>query len=78
MRLLPSKKVVGEIAVPPDKSISHRALMMCSMSSGVSVVNNLLESEDTLRTFRIIGELGGTSEAASTEWKYLWRRGKNR
>jgi 3-phosphoshikimate 1-carboxyvinyltransferase len=45
MRLLPSKKVAGEIAVPPDKSISHRALMMCSMCSGVSVVHNLLESE---------------------------------
>jgi len=59
MRLLPSKKVAGEIAVPPDKSISHRALMMCSMCSGVSVVHNLLESEDTLRTFRIISELGG-------------------
>ncbi|PNS39226.1 3-phosphoshikimate 1-carboxyvinyltransferase [Mesotoga sp. B105.6.4] len=59
MRLLPSKKVAGEIAVPPDKSISHRALMMCSMCSGVSVVHNLLESKDTLRTFRIISELGG-------------------
>ncbi|HPJ32822.1 3-phosphoshikimate 1-carboxyvinyltransferase [Mesotoga prima] len=76
MRLLPSKKVVGEIAVPPDKSISHRALMMCSMSSGVSVVNNLLESEDTLRTFRIIGELGGNfkggfdrMEISSASWK---------
>ncbi|HNS77009.1 MAG TPA: 3-phosphoshikimate 1-carboxyvinyltransferase, partial [Mesotoga prima] len=59
MRLLPSKKVVGEVVVPADKSISHRALMMCSMSSGVSIVHNLLESEDTLRTLRMISELGG-------------------
>jgi len=76
MRLLPSKKAVGRINVPPDKSISHRALMMCSMCSGISVVHNLLESEDTLRTFRMIGELGGVfrggfdrMEISSASWR---------
>ncbi|MGI9461784.1 MAG: 3-phosphoshikimate 1-carboxyvinyltransferase [Alphaproteobacteria bacterium] len=41
-----------------DKSISHRALMFASMARGVSRINGLLESEDTLRTQTSMKALG--------------------
>jgi 3-phosphoshikimate 1-carboxyvinyltransferase len=58
MRILPAKRIRAEIEVPPDKSISHRALILSSMAGGRSVVHNLLESGDTLSTFKVMKEIG--------------------
>ncbi|MDP8298978.1 MAG: 3-phosphoshikimate 1-carboxyvinyltransferase [Candidatus Tantalella remota] len=52
------KGLTGEIMVPPDKSISHRAVMFGSLSGGNCRVNNFLFGEDCLRTvdaFRAMG-----------------------
>lgn len=35
--------LTGEIAVPGDKSISHRALMLGSLAVGETVIEGLLE-----------------------------------
>ena len=43
-------KLSGEISVPGDKSISHRALILGPMVSGRIEIKNLLESEDVLAT----------------------------
>jgi 3-phosphoshikimate 1-carboxyvinyltransferase len=40
----------GRIAVPGDKSISHRALMLGAAAIGETVVSGLLEAEDVLNT----------------------------
>jgi len=40
----------GEIAVAPDKSISHRSLIFASLAHGRSKIFNLLEGEDVLKT----------------------------
>ncbi|MDI9376195.1 MAG: 3-phosphoshikimate 1-carboxyvinyltransferase, partial [Thermotogota bacterium] len=58
MKILPVKKVRAEMEVPPDKSISHRALILSSMAGGRSIVHNLLESGDTLSTLRVMKEIG--------------------
>lgn len=59
MRIKPSTKIRGKITVPSDKSITHRALMICSMSEGKSVVRNLLQSDDTESTLGVMTAVGG-------------------
>lgn len=46
------------ILVPPDKSISHRSLILGSIASGTTEIKNLLPSEDCLNTLKIIQQLG--------------------
>lgn len=48
----------GEFTPPPDKSISHRAVILSSISKGRSYIKNLLRSKDvesTINAFRILG-----------------------
>jgi len=42
--------VRGEISVPGDKSISHRAVMFSALATGVSRVGGFLHAADTLST----------------------------
>jgi 3-phosphoshikimate 1-carboxyvinyltransferase len=56
----PGGKLIGRIRVPGDKSISHRAVMLGALASGVTRVTGLLEGEDVLSTlgaFRAMGVL---------------------
>ncbi len=50
----------GEIRVPGDKSISHRAIMLGALAEGVSRVSGFLEGEDALHTLAAFRELGVT------------------
>ncbi|MCC6347694.1 MAG: 3-phosphoshikimate 1-carboxyvinyltransferase [Nitrospirales bacterium] len=53
----------GEITPPPDKSLSHRAVMFASLAEGTSRVRNFLRAEDPLSTLRAFRSLGiGISE----------------
>ncbi|MCB1752942.1 MAG: 3-phosphoshikimate 1-carboxyvinyltransferase [Gammaproteobacteria bacterium] len=48
----------GRLRVPGDKSISHRAVMLGALASGITRVSGFLEGEDslaTLRAFRLMG-----------------------
>jgi 3-phosphoshikimate 1-carboxyvinyltransferase len=57
-RIEPGQRLAGEITVPGDKSISHRAVMLGSMASGTTTVRGFLDSEDcraTLAAFRQMG-----------------------
>ncbi len=54
----PINGITGEIVVPADKSISHRAIIVGSISQGVTTVSNFLKSDDcaaTLQAFRSMG-----------------------
>ena len=53
-----SKSLNGIINVPTDKSISIRALILCSICLGNSRIYNLLESEDVLNTLKSLKILG--------------------
>ncbi|UTW55342.1 3-phosphoshikimate 1-carboxyvinyltransferase [Kordiimonas sp. SCSIO 12610] len=50
----------GEIKVPGDKSISHRALMLSGLAVGRSEVFGLLEGEDVLATAEAMRAMGAT------------------
>lgn len=57
-KIRPSKRIKGEIRVPPDKSISHRAIMFGAISSGDLTIRNLLSGEDCMRTLEAFRSLG--------------------
>src|SRR5690606_34749387 len=48
----------GQLTVPGDKSISHRALMFSALSVGESVIEGLLEGEDVLATAAAMRAMG--------------------
>ena len=54
----PAKKLNGEITVPGDKSISHRAVMLGSIAKGDTTVENFLNSDDCLRTVECFRKMG--------------------
>ncbi|GAA5008464.1 3-phosphoshikimate 1-carboxyvinyltransferase [Pseudoluteimonas lycopersici] len=55
----------GEIAVPGDKSVSHRAIMLGAIAEGVTRIEGFLEGEDTRATAAIFERLGVRIEAPS-------------
>jgi 3-phosphoshikimate 1-carboxyvinyltransferase len=57
-RVLPSRGVHGELSVPGDKSISHRALMLGGIAEGVTEVSGFLASEDCLATLAALKAMG--------------------
>ena len=44
----------GEIFLPGDKSISHRALIFSALAKGRSSIKNLAESDDVLATLNCL------------------------
>lgn len=50
--------VHGEIRIPGDKSISHRAIMLGSLADGVTEVQGFLEGEDSLATLAAFRAMG--------------------
>lgn len=52
------KSLKGEITVPGDKSISHRAIIFGAIAEGNTVVNGFLEGEDNLRTLQAFRQMG--------------------
>ncbi len=54
----PADRVAGEITVPGDKSISHRAVMFGALAKGATHVTGFLEGEDCLSTMQAVAHLG--------------------
>nr|MBV6629940.1 3-phosphoshikimate 1-carboxyvinyltransferase [Oceanococcus sp. HetDA_MAG_MS8] len=52
----------GDIRVPGDKSISHRAVMFAALADGVSDVEGFLNGDDCLATMRAVEALGAEVE----------------
>ena len=48
----------GELTVPGDKSIGHRAVIFASVARGMSRISGLSGGEDNMRTVRAFQELG--------------------
>jgi 3-phosphoshikimate 1-carboxyvinyltransferase len=48
----------GRFSPPPDKSVSHRAIIFSSLSEGTSIVRNFLRAEDPLSTISAFRSLG--------------------
>ena len=61
----------GQITVPGDKSISHRAIMLGAIAEGITRVSGFLEGEDTLATARIFQQLGVKIETPSSSERII-------
>jgi len=51
-------KVCGSVTVPGDKSLTHRALYLASIATGVSLIRDGLTSLDARSTARVLRRLG--------------------
>jgi 3-phosphoshikimate 1-carboxyvinyltransferase len=60
----------GRVAVPGDKSISHRALMFGALAVGQTRITGLLQGEDVLCTAAAMRALGAVVERESGD---VWR-----
>jgi 3-phosphoshikimate 1-carboxyvinyltransferase len=54
----PGGHLSGELRVPGDKSISHRSIMLGSLTEGVTRVSGFLEGEDSLATLAAFRAMG--------------------
>ena len=62
--------LTGTAAVPGDKSISHRALILGALSVGETHVTGLLEGEDVLATAEAMRAFGaGVERLGDGEWR---------
>lgn len=61
----PGSALQGELDIPGDKSVSHRAMMLASLADGTSRVDGFLEGEDTRATAAIFAQLGVRIETPS-------------
>ena len=58
MKLSYTHPLKGEVTVPGDKSISHRAIMFGALSKGTTEVTNFLQGADCLSTIDCFRRLG--------------------
>jgi len=61
----PGQPLRGELTIPGDKSVSHRAVMFAALADGVSRIDGFLEGEDTRATAAIFQKLGVRIETPS-------------
>ncbi|GAK32609.1 3-phosphoshikimate 1-carboxyvinyltransferase [alpha proteobacterium Q-1] len=69
----PAERIEGRCTVPGDKSISHRALMLGSLTIGRTRIINLLEGEDVRATAAALRAMGvaihrDSSAKAGGDW----------
>ncbi len=51
-------QVQGELGLPGDKSLSHRALIFAALGTGVSSIDGILQSDDVHATASVLRALG--------------------
>ena len=62
----PARRVVGTVAVPGDKSISHRSVMLGAIAEGRTTVRGFLDGEDCIATRRALEALGVEIRTSAT------------
>lgn len=58
MNITKSAGLRGELAIPGDKSISHRAIMLGALSDGTTEITNFLQGADCLSTISCFQAMG--------------------
>jgi 3-phosphoshikimate 1-carboxyvinyltransferase len=64
--ITPAENIKGQIKVPADKSISHRAVMIGSLAEGATRIVNFLMGEDCKNTLRAFLAMGVQAEIEDT------------
>jgi len=54
----PKERINHTLTVPGDKSITHRSVMLLSLSEGNSIISNYLKADDTNRTITAFKNMG--------------------
>ncbi len=68
MKVTPGGVLRGDIHIPGDKSISHRAIMFASLADGVTRISGLLEGEDVLATIAAFRAMGVDIRKQGEQW----------
>ena len=58
-----ARSLGGEISVPGDKSLSHRAVLFSALADGTTVITGFLPGEDCVCTMRMLQAMGCNIEA---------------
>ena len=58
MIIRPTRSIKGEVELPGDKSISHRAALISSIADGATWIENYSASEDCASTLECLSQLG--------------------
>jgi len=65
MKISRAERLYGQITVPGDKSISHRAIMLGSIAEGTTLIEGFLSGKDCLSTVCCLRQLGVEIEEIS-------------
>jgi 3-phosphoshikimate 1-carboxyvinyltransferase len=63
-----SQALKGDIRIPGDKSISHRALMLGGLAAGETRITGLLEGEDVIATGKAMQAMGAAIRKDADTW----------
>nr|WP_241209680.1 3-phosphoshikimate 1-carboxyvinyltransferase [Brevundimonas fluminis] len=76
MTARPGRPLSGVVTAPGDKSISHRALILGAMATGVTEIEGLLEGDDVAATARAVEAFGAdVRRLAPGRWRVTGRGG---
>ncbi|MBU4129020.1 3-phosphoshikimate 1-carboxyvinyltransferase [bacterium] len=67
IRVRPIRHLRGEITLPGDKSISHRAIMLASLARGRTLVSGISKGEDVLKTVSAFQSMGIEIKGAGSD-----------
>src|SRR4051812_44921488 len=66
MKITPANLLEGEVLLPGDKSISHRAAMLAAIADGETRITNYAASADCASTLECLTRLGVRSDRQGT------------
>jgi 3-phosphoshikimate 1-carboxyvinyltransferase len=69
MKIHPARRIRGCLALPGDKSISHRAAMLAAIADGQTRLSNFSTAEDCASTLNCLRQLGVSIERAGASVK---------
>ena len=62
----------GAPNIPGDKSISHRSIIIPSISNGICEIENILKSDDVMHTLNAFKEMGVEIKESEKKTDYFW------
>ena len=73
----PVDRLQGDITVPGDKSISHRAIILGGIATGTTTISGFLDGEDCLATLRAFQSMGVKIEGPISQRVVIHGAGKH-
>lgn len=75
MTIRKTTKLIGDITVPGDKSITHRAALFGALAYGETLIHNFLAAEDCISTLRCLQQMGIGVEGVGTREVVVYGNG---